>query len=62
MLLHPPIAIMAPLSTITVRDTLPAFDIVRECRFAGGSTPANAAQWEREGRLFQRNASRWRMA
>ena len=37
MLLHLPIAIMAALSPITVSDTVPQFDIVRECRFEGGS-------------------------
>ena len=37
MLLHLPIAIMATLSPITVSDTVPHFDIVRECRFEGGS-------------------------
>jgi hypothetical protein len=38
MLLHLPIAILATLSPIPVSDTLPKFDIVRECRFEGGST------------------------
>src|SRR6202035_1374303 len=38
MLLHLPIAIMATLSPVAVSDTAPKFDIVRECRFEGGST------------------------
>jgi hypothetical protein len=38
MLLHLPIAILATLSPIAVSDTVPKFDIVRECRFEGGST------------------------
>src|ERR1700674_839590 len=38
MLLHLPIAIVATLSPIAVSDTVPKFDIVRECRFEGGST------------------------
>jgi hypothetical protein len=38
MLLHLPIAIMATLSPVAVSDTVPRFDIVRECRFEGGST------------------------
>lgn len=38
MLLHLPIAILASLSPITVSDTVPKFDIARECRFEGGST------------------------
>ena len=37
MLLHLPIAIMVTLSPITVSDTVPRFDIARECRFEGGS-------------------------
>ena len=36
MLLHLPIAIMATLSPIAVSDSVPQFDIVRECRFEGG--------------------------
>jgi hypothetical protein len=36
MLLHLPIAIMAALSPIAVSDSVPQFDIVRECRFEGG--------------------------
>jgi hypothetical protein len=38
MLLHLPIAIMATLSPIAISDSVPQFDIVRECRFEGGST------------------------
>jgi hypothetical protein len=38
MLLHLPIAIMATLSPVAVSDAVPIFDIVRECRFEGGST------------------------
>jgi hypothetical protein len=37
MLLHLPIAILATLSPIHVSDTVPTFDIVRECRYEGGS-------------------------
>jgi hypothetical protein len=36
MLLHLPIAILATLSPIGVSDTLPKFDIVRECNVEGG--------------------------
>jgi hypothetical protein len=36
MLLHLPIAILATLSPITVSDTVPKFDIVRECGIEGG--------------------------
>jgi hypothetical protein len=38
MLLHLPIAILATLWPVAVSDTVPKFDIVRECRFEGGST------------------------
>ena len=35
MLLHLPIVIAATLSPVAVSDTVPQFDIVRECRFEG---------------------------
>jgi hypothetical protein len=38
MLLYLPIAILTTLSTITVSDTVPKFDIAKECRFEGGET------------------------
>jgi hypothetical protein len=38
MLLHLPIAILAAFSPVAVSDAVPKFDIVRECRFEGGST------------------------
>ena len=38
MLLHLPIAIMATLAPIPVSDSMPQFDIVKECRFEGGSS------------------------
>ena len=38
MLLHLPIAIMVTFSPIAVSDSVPQFDIVRECRLEGGST------------------------
>jgi hypothetical protein len=37
MLLHLPIAILATLSPIPVSDTVPTFDMVKECRFEAGS-------------------------
>ncbi len=39
MLLHLPIVILATLSPIAVSDSVPQFDIVKECRFEGGSEP-----------------------
>ena len=38
MLLHLPIVIMATLSPVAVSETVPQFDIVKECHFEGGST------------------------
>jgi hypothetical protein len=35
MLLHLPIVIAATLSSVAVSDTVPQFDIVKECRFEG---------------------------
>ena len=40
MLLHLPIAIIATLSPITISDTVPKFDIAKECRFESGSSNA----------------------
>jgi hypothetical protein len=37
MLLHLPIAIMVTLSPIAASDSVPQFDIVRECRLESGS-------------------------
>jgi hypothetical protein len=37
MLLHLPIAILATLSPVPISDTVPTFDMVRECRFEAGS-------------------------
>jgi hypothetical protein len=45
MLLHLPIAILATLSPVS--DTVPTFDIVRECRYEGGSA-ANIEQCSRD--------------
>jgi hypothetical protein len=38
MLFHLPIVILATLSPVAVSDTVPKFDIVKQCRFEGGST------------------------
>jgi hypothetical protein len=38
MFLHLPIAIAAMLSPITVSDTVPRFDVAKECRFETAST------------------------
>jgi hypothetical protein len=47
MLLHLPIAVMATFSPIPVADTVPTFDIVKECRYEGGSA-ANVDQCSRD--------------
>jgi hypothetical protein len=38
MLLHLPIAILTTLSPIPISDTVPKFDIAKECHFEGGSS------------------------
>ena len=38
MLIHLPIAMMAVLSPVAVSDTMPTFDIVRECHFESEAT------------------------
>ena len=47
MLLHLPIAILATLSPIHVSDTVPTFDVARECRYEGGSA-SNVEQCSRD--------------
>jgi hypothetical protein len=47
MLLHLPIVVLATLSPVTVSDTALTFDIVKECRYEGGSA-ANVEQCLRD--------------
>lgn len=47
MLLHLPIVILATLSPVAVSDTVPKFDVARECRFEGGSVE-NVARCARD--------------
>jgi hypothetical protein len=47
MLLHLPIVILATLLPVAVSDTVPKFDVVRECRYEGGST-ADIDRWSRD--------------
>jgi hypothetical protein len=47
MLLHLPIVVLATLSPVVVSDTVPNFDIVKECRYEGGSA-ANVEQCLRD--------------
>ncbi|SDS52703.1 hypothetical protein [Bradyrhizobium canariense] len=52
MLMHLPIVIFASLPFTTVADTVPKFDIARECRAEGGSetTQQRCAQDEAKAR------------
>ena len=47
MLLHLPIVVLATLSPTAVSDTVPTFDILKECRYEGGSA-ANVEQCLRD--------------
>jgi len=47
MLLHLPILVLATLSPVAVSDTVPTFDIVKECRYESGSA-ANVEQCLRD--------------
>ena len=59
MLLHLPIAILATLSPVAVSDTVPKFDIVRECRFEGGSTVGFDRCSEGEGAALRELQQAW---
>jgi hypothetical protein len=59
MLLHLPIAIMAMLSPVTVSDTVPKFDIVRECRSEGGSTVEFDRCSQDEGAALEQLTANW---
>jgi hypothetical protein len=59
MLLHLPIVVLATLSPVAVSDTVPKFDIVRECRFEGGSTTEIDRCSEDEGAAFRELQRAW---
>jgi hypothetical protein len=59
MLLHLPIVILATLSPVAVSDTVPKFDIVRECRFEGGSTVGFDRCSEDEGAALRELQQAW---
>jgi hypothetical protein len=59
MLLHLPIAIMATLSPVAVSDNVPKFDIVRECRFEGGSTVDFARCSQDEAEALEQLKANW---
>ena len=59
MLLHLPIAILAALSPVAVSDAVPKFDIVRECRFEGGSTVEFDRCSQDEAAALERLKANW---
>jgi hypothetical protein len=59
MLLHLPIVIMATLSPVAVSDTVPKFDIVRECRFEGGVTVEVDRCSDDEGAALRKLQEAW---
>jgi hypothetical protein len=59
MVLHLPIVVMATLSPVAVSDTVPKFDIVRECRLEGGSTVELEPCEEDEGDALRELHQAW---
>jgi hypothetical protein len=59
MLLHLPIALLATFSPIAVSDTVPKFDLARECRFEGGSTTDVARCARDEAAALRRLQEAW---
>ena len=59
MLLHLPIAILTALSPITVSETVPKFDIAKECHFEGGSTVVSDRCSHDEAEALQKLQAEW---
>lgn len=59
MLLHLPIVILATLSPIAVSDTVPKFDVVRECHFEGGTTDVFDRCTQDEGAALRQLRTEW---
>jgi hypothetical protein len=59
MLLHLPIAILATLSPIAISDTVPKFDIVKECNFEGGPSVDVARCLRDEAAAFRQLQEAW---
>ena len=59
MLLHLPIAILTTLSPIPVSDTVPNFDIEKECRFEGGSSAIFTRCSHDEAEALQQLHAEW---
>jgi hypothetical protein len=59
VLLHLPIVILATLSPIAVSDSVPQFDIVRECRFEGGTAENVSRCAQDEARALGQLNAEW---
>jgi hypothetical protein len=59
MLLHLPVVIMTTLSPIPVSDTVPKFDIARECRFESESTKVYERCAQDEADALQKLEAEW---
>jgi hypothetical protein len=59
MLLHLPIVIMATLSPVAVSDTVPKFDVAKECRFEGGSTADVGRCHQDEAEALEQLKANW---
>jgi hypothetical protein len=58
MLLHLPILVLATLSPVAVSDTVPTFDILKECRYESGSA-ANVEQCLRDEAALGQLKTEW---
>lgn len=59
MLLHLPIVVMATLSPVIVSDTVPNFDVVRECRNENGSILESGRCSKDEGTALRELQQTW---
>jgi hypothetical protein len=59
MLLHLPIVVLATLSPIPISDTLPKFDIAKECRFESESSKASDRCSRDEADALQKLEIEW---
>jgi hypothetical protein len=59
MLLHLPIVVLASLSPIAVSDTIPKFDIAKECHFEGDSSQAVDRCSHDENEAYQKLQTEW---
>jgi hypothetical protein len=59
MLLHLPIVLASMLSPVAATEAVPKFDIVRECRFEGGSTAAFDRCSDDEATPLQKLQNAW---